>query len=277
MKTSKLALVFLTCTTGSVFAQDNSPYCVNTNYDQTQDMFTVINPAPGALNQQCFLTVHPAPAPGSARPDGLAGRFVEGEYEILLGGGGGGGGGGGASEEPKSKPAGGGKGGAGALPARTVQHLSPGVYRLTIGTGGKGGGAAASPGAGENAAHGNPTGVAEAYTGQTIAGFPRAEMWAGYSAESYEVAAGGRRIPSSSTAVQVHDGSGPGAINGSDGQSRDDSSQPGADGGHGFIKMTLVAQAAPQAATPATPPPAAAQEQAPAPKPVRRPIKKDRN
>src|SRR6185295_15136628 len=118
MKTSSgLALVFLTCTGTSVFAQDGSPNCVLTNYDSKQNVFTVINPAPNALNQQCFLTVQPAGAPSGPGPN-----FVEGSYEILLSGGGGGG------------------GGAGAVPVRTTTNLAPGVYRLTLGTGGRGGG-----------------------------------------------------------------------------------------------------------------------------------------
>jgi len=265
MKTSKFALAFLTCATSSVFAQD-SPQCEVTNFDQSRGIFTVINPAPGALNQQCFITVHPASAP--------AGRFVEGQYEILLSGGGGGGGGG--ASEPKAKPATGGQGGAGALPARTTRYLSPGVYRLTMGTGGLGGGAAVAPeNPGGNAGHGNPTGVAEAYSGQTIAGFPRAEMWAGHSAESYMVATGSRggRAGMAGPSSAVHDGSGPGAVNGPNGSSREGPAQSGDQGGHGFIKMTLVAQAAAPAVTPAP----VIIERAPAPAPVLRPIKKDRN
>ena len=262
MKTSKFALAFLTCATSSVFAQ-GSPQCEVTNFDQSRGIFTVINPAPGALNQQCFLTVHPASAP--------AGRFVEGQYEILLSGGGGGG----ASEDKSRKPAGGGQGGAGAAPARTVQNLSPGVYRLTMGTGGQGGFAAVGANPGANAGHGNPTGVAEAYSGQTIAGFPRAEMWAGHSADSYTVAAGGRRIPTQSTSSAVHDGSGPGAVNGPNGSIREGAADSGSQGGHGFIKMTLLAQAAaPQVVAP---PPAATVQPAPAPEPVLRPKRKDRN
>jgi hypothetical protein len=48
--------------------------------------------------------------------------------------------------------------------------------------------------------------------------------------------------------------------------------EPGFAGGHGFVKMTLLAQAAP--------PPQAAPvvvEPAPAPKAIERPIRKDRN
>ena len=262
MKSGKFVLALLTCATSSVFAQDSSPQCGFTNFDQARGMFTVVNPAPGALNQQCFLTIHPASAPGSA-----PGRFTEGSYEILLSGGGGGG----AANDKKSGD--GGQGGAGALPSRTTRQLSPGVYRLTIGTGGQGGGASGSSGAGGNAGHGNPTGVVEAYSGQTIAGFPRAEMWAGHSTESYMVATGSRggRAGMAGASSAVHDGSGPGAANGANGSSREGPSESGFAGGHGFIKLTQLAQA-PQAVTPA---PAAVIQQAPAP--VLRPIKKDRN
>jgi hypothetical protein len=276
MKTSKLLLIFLTCSSGSVFAQDGSPNCVLTNYDQGQKVFTVVNPAPGQLNQQCFLTVHPA----SSAPSGPGSEFVEGSYEILLSGGGGGGGGGGGSQGDRERAiARGGQGGAGAVPVRTVMNLSPGVYRLTMGTGGLGGGSCAmtKPAAASTVAYvepsergqdGNPTGIAEAYSGKTIAGFPRAELWAG--TEAFDVATG-RRIPAPAPSSQASDRNAPGAINGTDGGTRRDAPcEPGFAGGHGFIKMTLVAQAAP--------PPQAAPviEPAPAPKPVVRPIRKDR-
>jgi hypothetical protein len=260
MKSGKLVLALLTCATSSVFAQASSPQCEATNFDQALGIFTVINPAPGALNQQCFVTIHPA---GSA-----AGRYTEGSYEILLSGGGGGGGGGGSGGRD-SKSGDGGQGGAGALPSRTVHHLSPGVYRLTMGTGGQGGAAGWSS-AGGNAGHGNPTGVAEAHSGQTIAGFPRAEMWAGH--QRYVVAtAGGMSGLMDGPSNAVHDGSGPGAINGPNGSSRDGASESGSAGGHGFIKLTQLSQA-PQAVTPA--PAATIIQQAPAPV---RPARRDRN
>jgi len=168
----KLALIFMTCAAGSAFAQDGAPNCVFTNYDQGKDVFTVANATPSTMNQQCFITVSPAGTPG---------RFVEGQYEITLAGGGGGGGGGSAAE-------GGGGGGAGALPVRTVRYLNPGVYRMTIGRGGQGGVACLTAFNGGRAGDGNPTSISEAYTGETIAGFPRAEYWAGRPAESYLVA-----------------------------------------------------------------------------------------
>jgi outer membrane protein OmpA-like peptidoglycan-associated protein len=96
---------------------------------------------------------------------------VEGTYVIELSGGGGGGGGGGAGTSKDQ--GGGGGGGAGAAPSRTVQYLSPGVYKLTIGTGGEGG----SAGGGRTEA-GNPTSLTKADTGQLIAGFAGADVWA---------------------------------------------------------------------------------------------------
>jgi hypothetical protein len=274
MKTSRLALVFLACTSTSVFAQDGSPNCVLTNYDSAQNVFTVINPAPNALNQQCFLTIHPAGA--SAGPGK---QFVEGSYEILLSGGGGGGGGGGGSHNLRGM---GGQGGAGAVPVRTTTNLAPGVYRLTMGTGGKGGASCVmvretasravyvEPSTGGHALDGNPTGMAEAYSGKTIAGFPRAESWAG--TQAFDVATG-RRVAAPAPSSAASDRSAPGAINGSDGVSRQDGPcEPGFAGGHGFIKMTLLAQAAPAPA-----PAPVVVEPAPAPKAIERPVRKDRN
>jgi len=261
MKTTKFVLAALTCASGSVFAQNSTPDCGLTNFDQRQDLFTAINPAPGARNQQCFLTVH------AASPDGARGRFTEGSYEIVVSGGGGGGGGGGAGKDSYSGN--GGEGGAGAVPSRTTRHLSPGVYRMTFGTGGLGGAAAYSEGNGGNAGDGNPTGMAEAYTGQSIAGFPGAEQYAGRSAESYQVATGRGGYAGPSNAVT--DGSQPGAVNGANGgQNRDGPSQAGFAGGHGYIKLTQLSQPAPAV----VPAPAPILEQ---PKPALRPIKRDRN
>jgi len=258
MKSGKFVMALLTCATGSVFAQD-SPQCESANFDQGRNIFTVVNAASGAVNQQCFLTV---------QPSGAAGRYTEGNYEIVLSGGGGGGGGGGTGDDRSS--GGGGQGGAGAVPARTNTYLKPGVYRLTMGTGGQGGYAAGSESRGGNAGNGNPTGMSEAYSGQTIAGFPRAEQWVGRS-DSYQVATGRGGVAGPSSANS--DSSGPRAADGANGSSRrDGASESGYGGGHGFVKLTQLAQA-PQAATPA---PAEVFQQ-PAPAPVERPMRKDRN
>jgi hypothetical protein len=257
MKSSKLVLALLTCATSSVFAQ-GSPQCESANLDQGRNIFTVVNPAPGAVNQQCFLTV---------QPSGAAGRYTEGNYEILLSGGGGGGGGGATGDD--RSPGGGGQGGADAVPARTNTYLKPGVYRLTMGTGGLGGGASRSQGSGGNAGNGNPTGMADANTGETIAGFPRAEQWA--RSDSYQVATGRGGVAGPSSAGS--DSSGPRAADGANGSSRrDGASESGFAGGHGFIKLTQLAQA-PQAVTPDAP--KVIPQQAPAP--AERPMRKDRN
>jgi hypothetical protein len=258
MKSGKFVMALLTCATTSVFAQ-GSPECESTNLDQGRNIFTVVNPASGAVNQQCFLTVQPA---------GAAGRYTEGNYEILLSGGGGGGGGGGSANDSKSGV--GGQGGASAVPSRTNTYLKPGVYRLTMGTGGMGGGASGSSGSGGNAGNGNPTGMMEISTGQSVAGFPRAEQWAGRS-DSYQVATGRGGVAGPSSADS--DRSGLRGADGSNGSSRRDSaSESGFQGGHGFIKLTQLAQA-PQAVTPAQE--KVIPQQAPAP--VERPMRKDRN
>ena len=256
MKSGKFVMAVLTCATTSVFAQD-APQCESANLDQGRNIFTVVNPASGAVNQQCFLTV---------QPSGAAGRYTEGNYEILLSGGGGGGGGGGASNDNRSSGSGG-QGGAGAVPSRTNTYLKPGVYRLTMGTGGLGGSASGSQGSGGNAGNGNPTGMVEAHTGETIAGYPRAEQWA--RSDSYQVATGRGGVAGRSGSG--YDSSGPRAADGANGSSRrDGASESGFGGGHGFIKVTQLAQAT-QAPAPAE------VIQQPAPAPVERPMRKDRN
>ena len=257
MKSGKFVMAVLTCATTSVFAQD-APQCESANLDQGRNIFTVVNPASGAVNQQCFLTV---------QPSGAAGRYTEGNYEILLSGGGGGGGGGAASDNRSSGS--GGQGGAGAIPSRTNTYLKPGVYRLTMGTGGLGGGASGSQGSGGNAGNGNPTGMVEANTGEMIAGYPRAEQWA--RTDSYQVATGRGGVAGPSSVNS--DSNGPRAADGSNGSSRrDGASESGFGGGHGFIKVTQLAQA-----TPAVTPAPAEVIQQPAPAPVQRPMRKDRN
>jgi len=162
----RLILLCLAAASVPAFAQSDSPQCGSTNFDQTRNVFTIMNPSAGIVNQQCFLTVYPkGEVPRQARQY-PASYLVEGTYAIELSGGGGGGGGGAAKDQ------GGGGGGAGAAPSRTVQYLSPGVYKLTIGTGGSGG----SAGGGRTEA-GNPTSLTNANTGQLIAGFPGADVW----------------------------------------------------------------------------------------------------
>lgn len=162
----RLALLCMATAAVPAFAQNASPLCGSTNFDQTQNVFTIMNPAAGAPNQQCFITVYPSGAMPSEAWQSPASYLVEGTYVVELVGGGGGGGGGASNDQ------GGGGGGAGAAPSRTSQYLSPGVYRLTIGTGGEGGAAD-----GGWAGDGNPTSLSNAHTGQLIAGFAGAEFW----------------------------------------------------------------------------------------------------
>lgn len=162
----RLALLCLAATAVPAFAQNASPQCGSANFDQTRNAFTIMNPAAGAVNQQCFLTVFPRGAVPDQARQYPASYLVEGSYIVELSGGGGGGGGG------ASKDQGGGGGGAGAAPSRTVQYLSPGVYKLTIGTGGQSGSAN-----GGRVGAGNPSSLINVNTGQLIAGFPGADSW----------------------------------------------------------------------------------------------------
>jgi len=160
MKKDRLALLLLACTAAPAFAQGALPQCESANYDKARGIFTVISPAPDAVNQQCLLTIHPAQASASSAQYQTP-FLVEGSYVIELSGGGGGGGSG------AMRDGGGGGGGAGAAPLRTAQYLSAGVYKLTIGVGALGGQAGA----------GGPTSLTNYNTGQLIAGFPGADVW----------------------------------------------------------------------------------------------------
>src|ERR1039458_2391800 len=167
----RLALLCLAAASAPAFAQNALPQCGSANFDRTQNALPILQPAAGAVNQQCLITVYPQGAvPDQARQD-PASYLAEGTYVIdLIGGGGGGGGGGGAASKDPSGEGGrggggaskdqsgeGGGGGAGAAPSRTVQYLSPGVYKLTIGTGGYGGSAQ-----GGRTGDGNPTSLTNA-------------------------------------------------------------------------------------------------------------------
>jgi OOP family OmpA-OmpF porin len=162
----RLALLCLAAASVPAFAQNAAPQCGSANFDQTRNAFTIVNPAADAVNQQCFLTVYPRGTVPDQSQQYPALYPIEGTYVIELSGGGGGGGGGAAKDQ------GGGGGGAGAAPSRTVQYLSPGVYKLTIGTGGDGGSAN-----GGRTEAGNPTSLTNANTGQLIAGFQGADVW----------------------------------------------------------------------------------------------------
>jgi len=161
----RIALAMLATATGPVLAQENFPQCGWGNFDSARSVYTVMNPVPGAANQQCVITVYPAgsmPQQASLYPSA---HLAEGTYVIELSGGGGGGGGGAA------KDAGGGGGGAGAAPVRSVRYLAPGVYKMTLGTGGLGGAASGGP-----AGYGNPTSLSNVATGQIVAGFAGADL-----------------------------------------------------------------------------------------------------
>lgn len=162
----RLALLLLAATAVPATAQGASPQCGSSNFDRTRSIFTITNPAAGAVNQQCFFTVYKKgemPAQAKYHP---ASFLAEGNYAIELSGGGGGGGGGASMDH------GGGGGGGGAAPSHVVRYLMPGTYKMTIGTGGDGG--SANGGGTES---GNPTSVTNADTGQLVAGFQGADTW----------------------------------------------------------------------------------------------------
>jgi len=184
MKNHRLALMFLACAAAyPAYAQNVLPQCGNSNFDQARGIFTIINPAPDTVHQQCLLTVHPAQMAGAQNP---APFLVEGRYDILLSGGGGGG----AAGEYWNR--GGGGGGGGAAPMRSTQYLAAGVYKLTIGTGGAGGKV------GKATDDGNLTNITNADTGVLIAGYAGAEV-AKQTSQPAGIAHGGVASPGGST------------------------------------------------------------------------------
>ncbi len=166
MKNDRLAIMLLACATAtaacaSAYAQNSLPRCETANYDSMKKLFTVMNPVPGTVIQECLLTVHSAAAASGAQyPEPFV---VEGYYDVIMSGGGGGGGAGGKD--------GGGGGGAGAAPFKTILHLFPGAYKLTLGAGGEGG----LPG--KVTRSGGSTSLTNADTGEHIAGFQGASNW----------------------------------------------------------------------------------------------------
>ncbi|MDD5030007.1 MAG: hypothetical protein PHH58_10985, partial [Rhodoferax sp.] len=121
----RLTVLSLAMSAASAIAQNAVPPCGSANFDQSQNVFTVVNPAPDSVNQQCMLTVLPRGSNSELTRQYPSFNPVEGSYIIEISGGGGGGGGG------ATKDQGGGGGGAGAAPSRTVQYLQPGMYKLT--------------------------------------------------------------------------------------------------------------------------------------------------
>jgi hypothetical protein len=261
MKTAKLTLMFLACAAAiPAFAQNSTDSrCGTTNYDSSRNVYSIGNPNPGTANQQCFITVVSKASWTGGSPDLASSQLVEGNYEVALSGGGGGGGGGGdgrETERGRSSSGTGGEGGGSAIPVTTVRYLTPGVYRLTIGSGGQGG---ASNGG--HGADGAPTSLSNAYSSETLAGFPRAESWDG----SYPLVAQAYSGAPAKSGGHGADG-GTGGASGITGNH-------GVQGGNGFIKLALK-DAAPQAA----PAMSSSSETITAPAPAAtRPARKDRN
>ena len=194
MKNDTLALILsLASVAAPAMAQEAMPSCASTNFDSARNLFTVMRPAEGAPNQQCFLTVLPRDRSTANIMPQMAQYpqpyLTEGNYAIDLSGGGGGGGGGSAMTT-----GGGGGGGAGAPPFESIVHLSPGVYKLTIGRGGRGGWPDASTGAGRPGDDGSPTGIVNISTGQTVAGFDGADRWTSGASQAVANSAGAPAI-----------------------------------------------------------------------------------
>ena len=273
MKTAKVALIIAGCAAIPAFAQSGTPMCGVTNFDASRGLFTITSPAPGGnLNQQCFVTVVSKAEWAGGPPNLARSELVEGNYEISASGGGGGGGGSARSAR--------GYDGADAIPLKHTRYLTPGVYRLTIGTGGPGGQACLAEDQGGRGGDGAPTSLSEAYTGQTIAGFPRAESWDG----TYPVqVAAGRRVSGAGAAAgnmtpAARSGELGGGGRGAGSGSGD--CTVGANGGNGFIKLAFAdpAPQAPRAAEPPRAQPAPATEVITTPPPVDvRPARRDRN
>ena len=282
----RLALLCLAAASVPALAQNTTDSrCGTTNYDSSRNIYTITNPTLGTATQQCFITVVPKQSWSGGMPNLSTSQLVEGNYEITLSGagGGGGGGGGGEREHDRNEAGSGGGGGYSATPSTTVSYLSPGVYRLTIGAGGQGG--MAGPNGervartGGRGADGAPTGLSNANTGQTIAGFTRAESWDG----TYPLVAQGSYVGAPASSGQpgvIGDSGGGGGVSEREEHHRTQRGSTeagiGFQGGNGFIQLALkdpVPQAAPVQAAPAassaavtTPAPAAA-----------RPARKDRN
>jgi hypothetical protein len=263
MKHARFALVFIACAAAiPALAQNTTDSrCGTTNFDSSRNLFTIVNPTPDTLTQQCFITVVPKDSWSGGSPDLATSQLVEGNYEVVLAGGGGGGGGGVARE------GGSGYDGADAIPFKGNIYLSPGIYRITIGSGGRGGYGGGSTDYGGRGFDGGPTSISEAYSGRTLAGYPSAETWAGVYPESLQVASGRRSggtysEGNMSRATRTGDvgGGGRGAF-----------SDEGSAGGHGYLQLALK-DPVPQ------PAPAVKSEPVPAPAPVEtRPARKDRN
>ncbi len=172
MKNNRLTFIALACAMAPAFAQNTLPNCETANFDRAQGLFTAINPAPDAVNQQCLLTVHPRQA-SAAGSQSSAPFLREGSYALALSGGGGGG------SSGDARNGGGGGGGAGAAPYKAQVYLTPGVNKLTIGTGGHAVDKATASDSGRRFGDGNPTSLTRAATGELVAGFAGADNWTG--------------------------------------------------------------------------------------------------
>ncbi len=183
------------------------PDCSAANYDRARALYTMMNAAPDAANQQCLLTVGDGSTPASPS------RLAAGNYAVTLANGGGGGAGGTAQGfAGQGEKGGGGGGGAGAREIQAVVRLTPGVYKLTLGAGGPGGNACMPApfafGGGPGWA-GSPSSIVRVATGEVLLGAPGADSYVRPTRRENEKAAGPNR--------DGHGGSGPGQTSGGDG------------------------------------------------------------
>lgn len=213
MRNNRLTFIALACAMAPAFAQNSLPTCETANFDRAQGLFTVMNPATNAVNQQCLLTVHSrqASAAGTQFP---APYLLEGNYAIDLSGGGGGG------SSGDARNGGGGGGGAGATPYKTRVYLAPGVYKLTLGTGGNAVSKASASDSGRLFGDGNPTSLTRAATGELVAGFPGADTWTGRTTKQGTGGTGGSGLSGS------RGGNGGDSGPGKEEQAQDGSRQP---------------------------------------------------
>jgi outer membrane protein OmpA-like peptidoglycan-associated protein len=190
MRNNRLTFIALACAVAPVFAQSALPNCESANYDRAQSLFTVVNPAPNAVNQQCLLTVHARQTPATGTPF-PAPYLLEGNYALDMSGGGGGG------SSGDARNGGGGGGGAGATPYKTKVYLAPGVYKLTLGTGGHAVSKATASDGARPFGDGNPSSLTRAATGELVAGFPGADSWTGRTTTQGTGGSGGSALSGS--------------------------------------------------------------------------------
>ncbi len=244
MKMTTLALSLLAglgtgCTTvPPTLLVSELPNCFDANYDRERDLFTIMNDAGKAVNQQCLLTVGPRGDVASAS------RLAAGTYTVFLSSGGGGGAGG--SLQGLTGGGGGGGGGAGAAEVRAAVTLTEGVYKVTIGAGGPGG-SACMPGVGFGGGPGwvgSPSNMIRVATGEVVIGTLGADTYARLTRAQSDRTVGERL---------GQGGSGPGQTTGGRGGSAETASKAEVEAGAGASVLASGSLGAGGAAGPTGP------------------------